>query len=99
MKAAFSASYLPSAGGDRMIASTSPAVMWSRAATAWLSRPVARGVQGVQPNPPLGEKNNNNKKNNISLSNTHAHTTKSQSVSQGPPPFSFEVYQIVWSSA
>ena len=30
MRAAFSASYLPSVGWDRMIASTSPAVMLSR---------------------------------------------------------------------
>ena len=33
VRAVFSASYLPSAGGDRMIASTSPAVMSSSAAT------------------------------------------------------------------
>ena len=37
MRAACSASYLPLVGGDRMMASTSPAVAVSRAATTWLN--------------------------------------------------------------
>ena len=37
MRAVFSAPYLSSSGGDKMMASTSPAVTLSRAATTWLN--------------------------------------------------------------
>ena len=37
MRAAFSAPYLSSLGGDKIMASTSPAVALSRAATTWLN--------------------------------------------------------------
>ena len=60
-------------------------------------RPVARGDSRGSTEPPFGQ-GGGGEKIYISLRQYPcAHHQKS--VSQGPPAFSFEVYQIIWSSA
>ena len=63
-------------------------------------RPVARGgLRGSIESTFVGERGVGEIIIIFLSASTHAHTTKSQSVSQGPPAFSFEVHQIIWSSA